>query len=436
MNLLDLPAEIFAAIIHNYLHDYLYNGRGWAVAVRARYVCKAFAVAIHDDMFGRYSASFYRSFSDDRKQRLLAPNMYTVLSKMGPTRCRSTYILDHMEATVDFLMEFSYYQSQAQRERYRLALCNAMSAALSVDDILAYLCQGPFNDSVKVRKNMGRADTVGMLAAAAAVNSEPALRFLVGKVYDVGLRSELYGTPLTAAAVNGHLYSASFIYERMEKRFYKRKQLHNAINACMFEQRTTILPTLMSWYLKHCYSGRLIKEAKRGWIDWAVRNGEMDVLRFSYYPEDAINYIRRLEPTPFHSACRYGHTHIIQYLLQADPTLRCAIRNHEKSYIGPNELWQGLTVAVENGWLVATRLLIRSGVQITQGNEHYVPSTPVLWYALKGGHIDMVVLLLAYGAVVPKRSSERNGIWNMAANHSVKTARLLQDIWDEQERCK
>jgi len=46
------------------------------------------------------------------------------------------------------------------------------------------------------------------------------------------------------------------------------------------------------------------------------------------------------------------------------------------------------------------------------------------------------VLLLAYGAVVPKRSSERNGIWNMAANHSVKTARLLQDVWDEQERCK
>jgi len=97
MNLLDLPAEIFAPIIHNYLHDYLYNGRGWAVAVRARYVCKAFAVAIHDDMFGRYSASFYRSFSDDRKQRLLAPNVYTILSKMGPTRCRSTYILDHMK---------------------------------------------------------------------------------------------------------------------------------------------------------------------------------------------------------------------------------------------------------------------------------------------------------------------------------------------------
>jgi hypothetical protein len=150
-----------------------------------------------------------------------------------------------MEATVDFLMDFSYYKTQSQRERHRLALCNAMSAALSVNDILAYLRDGRYDDSISVRKNMGRADTIGMLAAAAAVNSEPALRFLVGKVRDIGQRSELYGTPLTAAAVNGHKYASSIIYERFEDSRHQWDQLYGTINTCMYKQRATMLPTFM-----------------------------------------------------------------------------------------------------------------------------------------------------------------------------------------------
>ncbi|KAI4950501.1 hypothetical protein J4E91_004384 [Alternaria rosae] len=379
-------------------------------------------------MFGRHSAYYYRSFNADRKERLLGPNVHTILFKMGPARCRSTYILDHMEATVNFLMEFSYDQTQAQRERYRLALCNAMSAALSVKEILACLYFGPSDDSVKVRKNMGRIDTVGMLAAAAAVNSEPALRFLLDKVYDAGLRSQLYGTPLTAAAVNGHLHSATFIYERMENGVYKHNQLYDAIDTCMNKHHATILPTLMSWYLEYCNSKRSTREAKQGWADWALLNGVLDVLHFCYDPKNALRCKRRLEATPFFLACQYGHAPVIQYLLQIHPTLRSAIHTCRKGSPGARELWQGLTAAVENGWLVATRLLIHSGMRIDYGEKCGISCTPLMWYAVKGENVNMVLLLLAYGAVVP----ERDDIWALVANQGPEMAKLMQVAWNAQ----
>jgi hypothetical protein len=312
-----------------------------------------------------------------------------------------------------------------------------MSAALTVNDILAYLCEGPFDDSIKVRRNMGRADTIGMLAAAAAVNSGPALRFLVGKVRDVGQRSELYGTPLTAAAVNGHLYSATFIYEHMEGGVPVWNQLYEAIDTCMYKQRATILPILMGWYLKHCDSAKLLKESKHIWTDWAISRGELDVLHLCYDPSHATMCKRQLKATPFYLACQHGHANIIQYFLQIDPALRGAIRACRKGSTMAHELLEGLAVAVEHGWLVATRLLIQSGVQINQTAQDGTSFTPALWYAVKGGHVDMVLLLLAYGAVVPKRNCiENDGIWALAANQGWRMARLIKEAWNAQVKPK
>ncbi|RYO18417.1 hypothetical protein AA0121_g5087 [Alternaria tenuissima] len=313
---------------------------------------------------------------------------------MGPTRCNSMYVLDHMEATVDFLMDFSYYKTQSQRERYRLALCSAMSAALSVNDILAYLRDGPYDDSISVRKNMGRADTVGMLAAAAAVNSEPALRFLVGKVRDIGQRSELYGTPLTAAAVNGHKYASSIIYERFEDSRRQWDQLYETIDTCMYKQRATMLPTFMGWYLKSCDSGRAIYDAKYERCKWAI--------------------IR---------ACEHGHVHIIQYFLETDATLGDATYTYEAGRIGAQGLSQGLVLAVQNGWLGAARLLIESGAQIKKSEYDDTVCAPALWHAVKRGHVDMVMLLLAYGVVIPAKNSKKHaGFWTLTMKRGTKMA--------------
>lgn len=122
-----------------------------------------------------------------------------------------TYLLDHIHATIDFLISISWDKSTKQRTAYESALCNAVTAAVSQEGIIAYLCDGPYHDSVKVRENMARADTIGMLAAAAAIDCEPALRFLVNKVYNVSTCNELYRAPFQATAVNNSVKAASFI---------------------------------------------------------------------------------------------------------------------------------------------------------------------------------------------------------------------------------
>ncbi|KAH6858429.1 hypothetical protein B0T12DRAFT_483761 [Alternaria alternata] len=174
-----------------------------------------------------------------------------------------------------------------------------MSAALSVNDILAYLRDGPYDDSISVRKNMGRADTVGMLAAAAAVNSEPALRFLVGK-----------------------------------------------------------------------------------------------------------------------------------YFLETDATLGDATYTYEAGRIGAQGLSQGLVLAVQNGWLGAARLLIESGAQIKKSEYDDTVCAPALWHAVKRGHVDMVMLLLAYGVVIPAKNSKKHaGFWTLTMKRGTKMASLMEEAW-------
>jgi len=208
MRLLDLPPEIFGGIIHMYVHK-----NAWVAVTHARLVCKTFAHAVHQDMFSRYSAAYYQHFRASYERRLQDANMQNILFKLGPKRCHSTYLLDHIDATLDFLLGFEHHESQTQRERHRYSLCSAVSAALSVDEILHYLTIGPHDDSVGVRGNTGWADTIGMLAAAAATGIEPAVRFFINKVRDVGQSSELYGTLLLSAAITGRLNIFFSLYE-------------------------------------------------------------------------------------------------------------------------------------------------------------------------------------------------------------------------------
>ncbi|RYO65146.1 hypothetical protein AA0113_g5227 [Alternaria arborescens] len=305
-----------------------------------------------------------------------------------------------------------------------------MSAALSVNDILAYLRHGRYDDSISVRKNMGRADTIGMLAAVAAVNSEPALRFLVDKVRDIGQRSELYGTPLTAAAVNGHKYASSIIYERFEDSRHQWDQLYETIDICMYKQHATMLPTFIGWYLKSCDSERAIYDAKYEWCKWAIVRGELDVVRRCYNFKRAIKSDRQLRLTPFYLACEHGHVHIIQYFLETDATLGDATYTYEAGRIGAQGLSQGLVLAVQNGWLGAARFLIESGAQIKKSEYDDTVCAPALWHAVKRGHVDMVMLLLAYGVVIPAKNSKKHvGFWTLTMKRGTKMASLMEEAW-------
>jgi len=67
-------------------------------------------------------------------------------------------------------------------------------------------------------------------------------------------------------------------------------------------------------------------------------------------------------------------------------------------------------------------------MRIDYGEKYGISCTPLIWYAVKGTNVDMVLLLLAYGAVVP----ERDDIWALAANQGPEMAKLMQVAWNAQ----
>jgi hypothetical protein len=87
-----------------------------------------------------------------------------------------------------------------------------------------------------------------MLAAAAAVGNQPALLFFVNKVRSAVTYSELYGSPLLAAAVNGQVQAAAFIFEQLSPSDNVSQHLWRTIDTCMQQRRTAMLPTLLGWY--------------------------------------------------------------------------------------------------------------------------------------------------------------------------------------------
>ncbi|KAF1834794.1 ankyrin [Decorospora gaudefroyi] len=404
MQLLDLPLEIFSEIIHAHVRSV-----GWIEAAKSRYVCKTFASAIHHDMFSRYRlfsfhAGVYPSFSLVRRQRLLEANMHTILFKMTPKRCDATYLLDHMDATLNFLMDFSFYKSREQRERYKAALCIAISTALSLHDIVAYLDHGPYDNSVKIRKNMYRADTIGMLAAAAAVNNEQALCYLVNKVRSVSTCSELYGAPLLAAAANGHVKAAVFLYDHMQDEERLRGQLQYTINQCILKGRATLLPLLISWLLP-LLSKREQRRAIRSWKAWAAGTGNIDVMHMFWKPGARPGGMLCVLGHPqFRQACALGHTDMVQYFIDRaswDETLDVPIDHHCNTSTSFCAITSGLWAAAAGGWWMTTKLLLHYGADVNATTDEYnVRNGPALDWAIIGGHVNVVRLLLAHEAVI------------------------------------
>lgn len=127
--------------------------------------------------------------------------------------------------------------------------------------------------------------------------------------------------------------------------------------------------------------------------------------------------------------------HIIQYFLEIDATLGDATYTYEAGRIGAQGLLQGLVLAVQNGWLGAARLLIESGAQIKKSEYDDTVCAPALWHAVKRGHVDMVMLLLAYGVVVPAKNSKKHaGFWTLTMKQGTKMASLIEEAWRVQIR--
>ena len=307
-----------------------------------------------------------------------------------------------------------------------MQLCNAVAAALPHDDIIAYLLEGPYEDSVKVRDNMGRADTVGMLTAACAVGNKPALRFLVDKVRSVATSSELYGSPLLAAAVNGQTWSANFIFGRMRTDEHASARLWYIIERCMKMRRDIMLPTLLTWYYGLPYSGQDRAYVRARCKAWAIETGNVEVVCF-HTPNQLLvrNYsceYCRNSQQHFKLACKHGHLSVIRFFLEVGSRVckhRPACDYHTR----------GLRIVAAEGWLVAAKWLLDNGAKVN-GTAAFLggDQDPAITRAVCGKRVDMVVLLLAYGAHVPQSVSQ------MALLQGGVMARIIKQAFDAQRK--
>lgn len=335
-----------------------------------------------------------------RRDRFLDSYMTVVLLRITSKIWESNYLLTYLDATIEFLSSFVYYTSQTKN--YRSELCNAMATALSTRDTLAYLKQGPYDDSVKVRANMGRSDTIGMLAAAATVGSEAAVLFLIDKVRSVSTCSELLGTPLLAACANGKIMIARILFDRMvQTEEGALSQVWYIVESLMETRRNAMLSTLLDWYFSlrpDNMRGRRRKQ--RNCLNWALINGDLKVFQLCLDRCTGGPCSCGLDRPVFRTACEYGHADIVKYLIDNAALEAC------QHHMGFTHLTEGLWTAVQHNWLVAAKVLLDHGADANGMYDNYGTRVgSALYWAVRDGYEDMIVLLLAYGAIVRGREA-------------------------------
>jgi hypothetical protein len=215
--------------------------------------------------------------------------------------------------------------------------------------------------------------------------------------------SEVYGTPLTAAATNGNLEAATFLCEYMDNTTSVLQYLHNTISTCTSKRRRIDGPTLawlMHWYLERCTKPRTIDTKKSQMIDWAIRTGDIDVLRLCYTRDQIPIWGCILSSYEFLLACEYRHVPIVQFFLDYIP---CPKDPQHTCQAG-----RGLCAAARGGWVRACKVLPdHDGACVNSSSG--VENVPALYWAVEHGKVDLMMLLLAHGAKVI-RDQKRGGI--------------------------
>jgi hypothetical protein len=334
---------------------------------------------------------------------------------MTPKRCQYDYLLRHMDATIKLLLCFSPIEVQGQTDLYKRQLCIAIATAVRSEDILAYLENGPYPDSAQVNEDMARTDGTGVLAAAAAVGCLPALAFFVDRVDRVASvenSSELHGTPLLAAASNSQDIAAEFIFERHQVDTDAGGQYAwSTLKMCMQKRRVALLPQLFEWF---CNGGPMdpkIRSRKRSaCVRWALKTDNVDFLLqcAPNYGQSHVSKTNRcgLWHPNFRRACENGNSGMVKWYLDNGTPCLC---RHDS---GSSHLAKGLKLATASRWLLASKLSFDNGTDVNYTMNDYKDTLepPICW-AVKALNVDLVVLLLARGAMIPLHGfSGRNSI--------------------------
>jgi ankyrin repeat protein len=194
----------------------------------------------------------------------------------------------------------------------------------------------------------------------------------------------------------------------------------------MAKNRGALPPQLLSWFFNRCPKRRRVDEAKKGLTRWAVESGDLHVLQEYYEPKSSPEYTCVLSGNDFLRACTFGHVDIVSYFLTTGHT--CTLTRHE-CVARPDvcRLACGFSAAVEGQRLITVKLLLDYGADVNREFEgdNMTKFTPLLT-AVRKMNVDMVVLLLAYGAVVPKKSMFRT------IRQGGPMERLVEQAWRQQ----
>jgi hypothetical protein len=169
------------------------------------------------------------------------------------------------------------------------------------------------------------------------------------------------------------------------------------------ETRRVAMPsTPLGWYYNLNLTLHVIRRTKQQVAEWAIKTGDLDILQMCderIVKPPLRHKIEVCNPRHrrFRLACRYGHASIIRYFLT------CGAPPHCHHWPASHHLTPSLHFAVRHGWLVAAKLLLENGAKVNDIVRINGRATETaISCAVAGSHVDMVILLLAYGALVPR----------------------------------
>jgi hypothetical protein len=160
---------------------------------------------------------------------------------------------------------------------------------------------------------------------------------------------------------------------------------------------------------------RRVNDAKKELTRLAVKSGNLHVLQEFYGPKSFPEYTCLISGIEVLRACTFGLT-----------TGHTCTPTRDECVARPAvyRLACGLSAAVDGQWLITAKLLLDCGADVNREFEgdNMSKFTPLLT-AVRKMNVDSIVLLLAYGAVVPKIARVR------AMRQGGVMERLMQQAW-------
>jgi ankyrin repeat protein len=219
----------------------------------------------------------------------------------------------------------------------------------------------------------------------------------------------LYGTPLHASVLGGHIEISQLLVARGADINLRCADNWTPLHIALYMGRLDIT----KWLLKH--GADVNSQDKHGWtpLHFSADKGHVEACRMLLEHKPELNYQNDHGSTPFCFALENGRLDVAQLLLDHNADVR----------IPNNKGNTPLHFSASRGYLEVSRRLLELNAEVDLRNND--GTTPFL-RALERGHPDVARLLLDKNANVRVRSGSRNTPLHFAAKRGLlETAQII-----------